>query len=76
VYLFSDTGSYVNGQTLVGESPDLSTAVQITNALSTVDGAAWRMSAGGASNGELSYPDFLLSGQPVPNVKTGKNSKL
>ncbi|RMJ27967.1 Sporulation protein SPS19 [Aspergillus sp. HF37] len=58
VYLFSDTGSYVSGQTLV------------------VDGASWRMSAGGASSGDLSYPDFLLSGQPVPNVKTGKNSKL
>ncbi|KAJ5145764.1 uncharacterized protein N7515_000328 [Penicillium bovifimosum] len=56
VYLFSDTGSYVTGQTLV------------------VDGANWRMSAGGASGGELSYPDFLLSGDEVPNV-TGKKSK-
>ncbi|KAJ5562407.1 hypothetical protein N7535_003148 [Penicillium sp. DV-2018c] len=56
VYLFSDTGSYVTGQTLV------------------VDGANWRMSAGGASGGELSYPDFLLSGEEVPNV-TGKKSK-
>ncbi|CAI7646773.1 unnamed protein product [Penicillium glandicola] len=57
VYLFSDTGSYVTGQTLV------------------VDGANWRMSAGGASGGSLSYPDFLLSGDDVPNV-TGKKSKL
>ncbi|CAP98791.1 hypothetical protein E8E15_008811 [Penicillium rubens] len=57
VYLFSDTGSYVSGQTLV------------------VDGANWRMSAGGASGGSLSYPDFLLSGDEVPNV-TGKKSKL
>ncbi|CAG8895972.1 unnamed protein product [Penicillium egyptiacum] len=57
VYLFSDTGSYVSGQTLV------------------VDGANWRMSAGGASGGSLSYPDFLLSGDDVPNV-TGKKSKL
>ncbi|CAG8947609.1 unnamed protein product [Penicillium salamii] len=57
VYLFSDTGSYVTGQTLV------------------VDGANWRMSAGGASSGKLSYPDFLLSGDDVPNV-TGKKSKL
>ncbi|KAJ5199192.1 Glucose/ribitol dehydrogenase [Penicillium cf. griseofulvum] len=57
VYLFSDAGSYVSGQTLV------------------VDGASWRMSAGGASGGSLSYPDFLLSGDDVPNV-TGKKSKL
>jgi hypothetical protein len=41
----------------------------------TVDGANWRMSAGGASGGNLSYPDFLLSGDEVPNV-TGKKSKL
>ncbi|KAJ5958676.1 uncharacterized protein N7479_005826 [Penicillium vulpinum] len=57
VYLFSDTGSYVTGQTLV------------------VDGANWRMSSGGASGGALSYPEFLLSGDAVPNV-TGKKSKL
>ncbi|KAJ5317649.1 hypothetical protein PENANT_c004G10476 [Penicillium antarcticum] len=58
VYLFSDTGSYVTGQTLV------------------VDGANWRMSAGGASGGKLSYPDFLLSGDEVPNVTGKKGSKL
>ncbi|KAF7596780.1 hypothetical protein BBP40_012379 [Aspergillus hancockii] len=57
VYLFSDTGSYVSGQTLV------------------VDGASWRMSAGGAASGALAYPDFLLSGDAVPNVK-GQKSKL
>ncbi|KAJ5874781.1 Glucose/ribitol dehydrogenase [Penicillium soppii] len=58
VYLFSDTGSYVTGQTLV------------------VDGANWRMSAGGASGGSLTYPDFLLSGDDVPNVTGKKKSKL
>ncbi|KAB8072325.1 hypothetical protein BDV29DRAFT_196952 [Aspergillus leporis] len=57
VYLFSDTGSYVSGQTLV------------------VDGASWRMSAGGAASGALSYPDFLLTGDAVPNVK-GQKSRL
>jgi peroxisomal 2,4-dienoyl-CoA reductase len=74
VYLFSDTGSYVSGQTLVGELLDKNhyEGSILTN---TVDGANWRMSAGGASGGSLSYPDFLLSGDDVPNV-TGKKSKL
>lgn len=40
-----------------------------------VDGASWRMSAGGAASGALAYPDFLLSGDAVPNVK-GQKSKL
>ncbi|KAL5356481.1 hypothetical protein BJX96DRAFT_142870 [Aspergillus floccosus] len=58
VYLFSNTGSYVTGQTLV------------------VDGASWRMSAGGAAAGEMGYPDFLLSGEAVQHVKGQKQSKL
>ncbi|KAE8348782.1 hypothetical protein BDV28DRAFT_77747 [Aspergillus coremiiformis] len=40
-----------------------------------VDGASWRMSQGGAASGALTYPDFLLSGDAVPNVK-GQKSKL
>ncbi|KAE8373613.1 hypothetical protein BDV26DRAFT_271689 [Aspergillus bertholletiae] len=40
-----------------------------------VDGASWRMSAGGAASGSLAYPNFLLSGDAVPNVK-GQKSKL
>jgi peroxisomal 2,4-dienoyl-CoA reductase len=40
-----------------------------------VDGASWRMSAGGAASGALSYPDFLLTGDAVPNVK-GQKSRL
>ncbi|KAK5689979.1 peroxisomal 2 4-dienoyl-CoA reductase sps19, partial [Elasticomyces elasticus] len=55
LYLFADSGSYVNGQVLV------------------VDGASWRMGSG--SFGDLKYPDFLLAGDPVKNVKGGK-SKL
>jgi hypothetical protein len=40
-----------------------------------VDGAAWRMPSAsiGAS---LKYPDFLLSGNTVANVKGQKKSKL
>lgn len=40
-----------------------------------VDGASWRVPSNsiGAS---LKYPDFLLSGQVVANVKGQKNSKL
>ncbi|PWY72932.1 NAD(P)-binding protein [Aspergillus heteromorphus CBS 117.55] len=41
-----------------------------------VDGASWRMSAGGAASGSLAYPDFLLSGDAVPNVKGQKTSKI
>ncbi|PYH67286.1 SDR family oxidoreductase [Aspergillus vadensis CBS 113365] len=41
-----------------------------------VDGASWRMSTTGATSGKLAYPDFLLSGNPVPNVKGQKKSKL
>ncbi|KAJ5688991.1 hypothetical protein N7462_003383 [Penicillium macrosclerotiorum] len=58
IYLFSDAGNYVTGQTLV------------------VDGANWRMSGGFATQGNLQYPDFLLSGKEVANVTGKKKSKL
>jgi peroxisomal 2,4-dienoyl-CoA reductase len=77
IYLFSDTGSYVTGQTLVGELTDYNgPCLEASANASTVDGANWRMSAGGASGGKLSYPDFLLSGDEVPNVTGKKGSKL
>ena len=56
IFLFSDSGNYVNGATVV------------------VDGASWRMSHGPGS--DFKYPDFLLSGEEVNGVKSGKKSKL
>ncbi|RJE26895.1 Sporulation protein SPS19 [Aspergillus sclerotialis] len=52
------------------------TGSYVTGQVLVVDGASWRMSAGSTTGGNLSYPDLLLSGQPVPNVKTGRRSKI
>lgn len=41
----------------------------------TVDGAAWRTSALGAT-GKFKYPDFLLEGEEVVGVKGTKKPKL
>lgn len=57
VYLFSDTGSYVNGHALV------------------VDGASWRIPSVSIGS-DQKYPDYLLSGESVANVKGQKKSKL
>lgn len=78
VYLFSDAGSYVTGQTLVGkllEDANLIDIGMVAN-LFLVDGANWRMSGGSGTNGNLQYPDFLLSGDEVANVTGKKKSKL
>ena len=41
----------------------------------TVDGASWRMPS--ASLGAaFKYPDYLLEGEPIANVKGQKKSKL
>ena len=47
----------------------------INGAILVVDGGQWRTS--GASDGmHWKYPDFLLSGEEVTGVKSGKRSKL
>lgn len=77
VYLFSDAGSYVTGQTLVGKfTTILGLMVSVVPNLALVDGANWRMSSGFATSGNLSYPDFLLSGEEIANVTGKKKSKL
>lgn len=50
-----------------------STGSYVSGQVLVVDGASWRMGSG--SFGELKYPDFLLTGDAVPNVK-GAKSKL
>lgn len=55
IYLFSEAGSYVNGNVLV------------------VDGGQWRTSGAGSGVG-FAYPDFLLSGDVVEGVKSGKRT--
>lgn len=77
VYLFSDAGSYVTGQTLVGKCfANLAAADGEKSDICLVDGANWRMSGGFTTSGSLQYPDFLLSGQEVANVTGRKESKL
>jgi peroxisomal 2,4-dienoyl-CoA reductase len=78
VYLFSDAGSYVTGQTLVGKSSSTFQAYfQKRKAnIVVVDGANWRTSGGMGSNGNVPYPDILLSGEEIANVTGKKKSKL
>ena len=80
VFLFSDSGNYVNGETIVGEcslfsqisSCPSSRTEPLTNVVA-VDGGQWHTA--GFANG-FAYPDFLLSGQTVEGVAGGKKSKL
>jgi len=44
--------------------------------ISLVDGANWRTSGDMASNGNVRYPDNLLSGEEIANVTGKKKSKL
>ncbi|KAK0717900.1 hypothetical protein B0T26DRAFT_751897 [Lasiosphaeria miniovina] len=59
VFLFSDAGNYVNGTSLV------------------VDGAGWRRQ-GGAAVGvdpDMTYPEFLFSGEVSKFLKDGRKEK-
>jgi peroxisomal 2,4-dienoyl-CoA reductase len=79
VYLFSDSGNYVNGETIVGECPFFSQMrscprpIEPPTNMFVVDGGQWHTS--GYATGFV-YPDFLLSGQAVEGVAGGKKSKL
>ncbi|KAK4445652.1 peroxisomal 2,4-dienoyl-CoA reductase [Podospora aff. communis PSN243] len=59
VFLFSDAGNYVNGTTLI------------------VDGAGWRRQGGAALgvDSNMTYPEFLLTGEISKNIKTGREDK-
>jgi len=71
IYLFSEAGSYVNGDTLVGKSFGL---ILHTHAYDVaVDGGAWHMPMPQTG---FEYPDFLLSNQAVTGVKGTKKAKL
>lgn len=76
VYLFSDSGNYVTGQTLVGKLSAYQYNSKETLLMKIVDGASWRTSSGSGTGGNMSYPDFLLSGEEVANVTGKKKSKL
>ncbi|KAF2836833.1 sporulation protein SPS19 [Patellaria atrata CBS 101060] len=68
VYLFSDAGSYVNGEVLYD---------YIADSNSIVDGGAWHVS-GTQPGAQWQYPEFLLSGKDVTDAggSGGKKSKL
>lgn len=59
VFLFSDAGNYVNGTTLI------------------VDGAGWRRQGGAALgiDSNMTYPEFLLTGEISKNIKDGRKPK-
>lgn len=65
IFLFGDTGSYVNGDTLVGKfkasSDSKRLPVLMTDLAVKVDGGAWRAQGGANKNGEYAYPEYYLS---------------
>lgn len=73
IYLFSDSGNYVNGETLVGEYIHDACSARCLLTSDLVDGGAWHTQ--GFGNG-FQYPDFLLSGETVSGVSGGKKAKL
>jgi peroxisomal 2,4-dienoyl-CoA reductase len=70
VYLFSDTGNYVNGEILVGMFCSVFCS-HLTSLTFLVDGGAWHTHFQPGA-GQWVYPDFLLADQAVTGVKGGK----
>jgi peroxisomal 2,4-dienoyl-CoA reductase len=75
IYLFSDSGSFVSGETLVGKccgTPRYEEYLLTAN-MFLVDGGQWH-TATLANN--FMYPDSLLAGGTMSGVSGGKKSKL
>ena len=80
VFLFSDAGNYINGETLVGKLRPLYRSRQkeawlIGDSVRAVDGGAWHTGRADAGR-DFPYPDFLLSGETVQGLKGGRKTKL
>ena len=67
VYLFAETGDYVTGAVLVGESPERFALSTMLMGIFPVDGGAWRTRYGLAGGG-LDYPDTVLSDEPFSSI--------
>lgn len=72
IYIFSDSGNYVNASTVVGTYLPCSVLAWLSDQRLIVDGGAWRLQAAGISGSGFSYPDFILSGMEVTGVSGQK----
>lgn len=73
IYVFSDTGNYVNGATIVGEFPILQCMYHHTNMNLqwTVDSGILRVSAGASSNTQIfCYPGRWLQASLAPRSRS------
>lgn len=79
IYLFSDSGNYVNGATLVGKLQSANHSylsfVHSNDAELLVDGGSWR-THGASTDSGFRYPDFLMSGEDITGVAGMKKSKI
>lgn len=75
VFLFSDTGDFINGDILVGKfSSDSRLSPRGSQDFLVVDGASWR-TTGGFSAHAVPYPDYLLTKDEI-KARGKSNSKL